>query len=697
MVAAIGAERWLGIARVGWVVLAAVVIALPVAAIPLDLAQLRSTCTDESVCQAGRLTPRGLRLLEDIGLSLDSYAWLSVAVETLAGAVWIAAAALVVWRRPRDPTALLTGWFLLAGAVGVAYGSVREIAASSHPAWAFVVAVIHMFAAIAVGWFMAIFPDGRWVPGWARWLPLGWGAFALPHVLFPGSDALLLPVMIALVAASVYAQVWRYRHDSDVVQRQQIKFVVFGLSGALGGWIAVEIIGNTAFADQLRAGSPWVLLFNAAVRAAWLLVPLSIGAAVLHYRLWDIEPIVNRTLVYGALTVAVAGLYVLVVGYFAVFFKVNDSPLVGLLATGVIAVVFQPLRERLQRGVNRLLYGQRDEPYVVLSRLGQRLESIVAPEAVLPTIVQSVAEALKLPYVAIVLTTDASHEVAASHGTPVTAVGRWPLAYQTEPIGELLVAPRASGEDFSVADRRLLDDLAHHVGIAAYGVRLTRDLRRLATDLQLARERLVTAREEERRRLRRDLHDGIGPSLASLVQRVDAATRLVSRDPETAVAVLIDLKTQAKATVAGIRQLVYALRPPALDELGLVSAIREHAALHLEPAGLRVTVEAPSPFPTLPAAVEVAAFRIVLEALTNVARHADAHSCCVRLTCGPDLFVEVSDDGRGFTSGMRAGVGLTSMRERAAELGGECVVEAGLTGGTRVWARLPQPSQATKV
>ncbi|HEY3230600.1 MAG TPA: hypothetical protein VGJ87_15355, partial [Roseiflexaceae bacterium] len=382
IVAATGAERWLHIARVGWVVLAAVVIALPVAAMPLDLAQLQSVCTDESVCSPpGRLSAQGLRLLGDLGLSLNLYAALNMAVEAVAGAVWISAGALVLWRRPRDPTALLTGWLLLAGAVGVAYGSLREIAAASDPAWGLAVAFIHAFAAIAMGWFLAIFPDGRWVPGWARLVPLGWIAFAVPHVLLPGSDALLLPLMVVLVAASVYAQVWRYRRDANVVQRQQIKVVVVGLCGALGGWIIVETIGNTAFADQLKPGSPWVLLFSAAVRAAWLLVPLSISAAVLHYRLWDIEPIVNRTLVYGALTIAVAALYVLVVGYFALFFKVNDSPLVGLLATGVIAVVFQPLRERLQRGVNRLLYGQRDEPYLVLSRLGQRLESIVAPEA----------------------------------------------------------------------------------------------------------------------------------------------------------------------------------------------------------------------------------------------------------------------------------------------------------------------------
>src|SRR5262249_21679490 len=156
---------------------------------------------------------------------------------------------------------------------------------------------------------------------------LGWAVFIVPHVAFPGSDAMLLPVMLALVAGSMYAQIWRYRRDSDLVQRQQIKFVVFGVTAALGAWFVVETVGNTVFAETIGGGSPWILAFSAAVRTAWLLVPLSIGAAVLHYRLWDIEPIVRRTLVYGTLTVAVAGLYVAVVGYFAIFLNISNSPL----------------------------------------------------------------------------------------------------------------------------------------------------------------------------------------------------------------------------------------------------------------------------------------------------------------------------------------------------------------------------------
>lgn len=686
-------------ARVGWVIFAAGVAALPVAGIPITFDHLRSPCPDTTLCpDTGQLSLEGLRALQTAGWSLDMYALATVLVLAGSALVWIAVAGLVVWQRPRDPMALLAGWFLLAGSVAVANGPLRDAAAGAHPGWAVVAAVARVVAPITLGLFVALFPDGRWVPGWAGWLPLGWTAFLVPDVIVPGSlvdggtwpAELLLPVLFGLAGASVYAQLWRYRHASVQVQRQQIKWVVAGLSAALSGWFAVVALGYVAFPELLRPGSPWQLVFGALFRGTLLLIPLSIGAAVLRAGLWDIQPIVNRTLVYGALTAAIAALYVAIVGYLSLLLHGSDNPLVGLIATGIVAVVVQPLRARLQRGVNRVLYGRRDEPYLVLSRLGQRLENVLAPEAVLDTIVQTVAEALRLPYVAIVLGADASMQVAAAHGTPVPSVDRWPLVYQAETVGELLVAPRAPGEAFGVSDRGLLEDLARQAGVSAFAVRLTRDLQRLAFELQQARERLVAAREEERRRLRNELHDGVGPTLASLVQRLDAASRVVQRDPQAAIKLMADLKLQVRATVADIRQLVYALRPPALDELGLVSAIREHAAQHLEPVGLGVTVEAPTPFPPLPAAVEVAAYRIALEALTNVARHANARTCSIRLDPTHDLLIEVVDDGRGICTTAPTGVGLTSMRERAAELGGACTIELGIHGGTLVRARLPR-------
>jgi signal transduction histidine kinase len=257
------------------------------------------------------------------------------------------------------------------------------------------------------------------------------------------------------------------------------------------------------------------------------------------------------------------------------------------------------------------------------------------------------------------------------------------LSYQGETVGQLILAPRAAGESFSLADRRLLDDLARQAGVAAHAVRLTSDLRR-------SRERLVSAREEERRRLRRDLHDGLGPQLASVTLKLDAARNLLEHDPAATGTLLADLKTQTQAAIADIRRLVYDLRPPALDDLGLVSALRQQIGQY-QYNQLNIKIDAPDNLPPLPAAVEVAAYRIVQEAITNVVRHADARNCIVSLGVGNGLCLDIRDDGRGLPADRRAGVGLSSMRERATELGGHCEIGPAPGGGTCVMAWLPLP------
>jgi signal transduction histidine kinase len=252
-------------------------------------------------------------------------------------------------------------------------------------------------------------------------------------------------------------------------------------------------------------------------------------------------------------------------------------------------------------------------------------------------------------------------------------------------MGELVLGQRGPGESFSAADRRLLDDLARQAGAAVHVAEQTAELRR-------SRERLVTAREEERRRLRRDLHDGLGPTLAALTLKLDTARNLLGSDPR-ADALLEDLSVRMQAAVGDIRRLVYALRPPALDELGLVGALRQAADAYDVPGqdGLRVDIPAAA-LPGLPAAVEVAAYRIALEALTNAVRHARATACSITLVVdGQQLRIEVADDGVGLPDNMRAGVGLTSMRERAEELGGTWSITSRASGGMLVSAHLPLP------
>ena len=350
------------------------------------------------------------------------------------------------------------------------------------------------------------------------------------------------------------------------------------------------------------------------------------------------------------------------------------------------------------------MYGERDDPYAVISRLGRRLEATIAPEAVLPTVVETIAQALKLPYAAILLKEGEGFRTAAAYGSPTGEPEVLPLIYQREEIGRLVLSPRAPGEEFSSSDRTLLEDLARQAEVAVHAVRLT-------ADLQRSRELLVATREEERRRLRRDLHDGLGPTLASLALKLDAARKLVRHKPGDAEDLLSRLKDQTQDTVGDVRRLVYGLRPPALDDLGLIAAVRQQAESHGfvvdgfsgdteevaagEDGLVSFSIEASEDLAPLPAAVEVAAYRIAQEALTNVARHAHARACCVRISvdrAGGVLELKVRDDGVGMPEGRRAGVGMSSMRERAEELGGTCDVEPVPTGGTRVLARLPLPT-----
>jgi len=232
-------------------------------------------------------------------------------------------------------------------------------------------------------------------------------------------------------------------------------------------------------------------------------------------------------------------------------------------------------------------------------------------------------------------------------------------------------------------------DLAPQIGMALHSALLLRNQHQLTVDLQRSRERLVTAREEERRRLRRDLHDGLGPQLSSQTLTLSAIKKLLRQDPETAEQLVTDAITHAQEAIADIRRLVYALRPPALDDLGLLAALQEQMTQY-QASGIRLSLSAPEVLPPLPAALEIACYRIVQEALTNVVRHAHATHATVGLRLQEEaLVVEVRDDGQGLPPGVRSGVGLTSMHERAEELGGTCLMETRAEGGTRVYARLP--------
>lgn len=387
-------------------------------------------------------------------------------------------------------------------------------------------------------------------------------------------------------------------------------------------------------------------------------------------------------LVYGMLAFYVTALYVLVLALGGVSNQ-NENILwwMNLVALIMIVLTFLPVRGWLQRGVTQLVYGQHDNPYALLSQVNVHLEATQPSPALAPAIATSIAATLKLPYVAIetqlgpeTLTT--AYGAPPPHADLVTI----PLAYRDTALGTLRVAARGAHEQLSLADTKLLHDLARQVGITLHAAQLT-------DALQMAREHLVTAREEERRRIRRDLHDGLGPTLAALRLQLGAVRRVLRQDPDQAEAMIDTLRDDVRVATATIRQLVYGLRPPLLDELGLVGAIH---ALDLTAHGISLTVIMPDHLPPLPAALEVALYRIAAEATQNVARHARATNCTVQIEDTPaTLTLTVTDNGIGLPPEHATGVGFVAMRERADELGGGCVVATLPQGGTRVTATIP--------
>jgi len=543
-----------------------------------------------------------------------------------------------------------------------------------------------------------VFPDRPAVVAdrpWLAWLPypVALGAYAAALLATrPATTSTLewigtwpqvqlsivVPCLVAWLVLAVRAVAW----PADAMARSRSRWALLGAAtSAVAGLALFQV--------------PELVLGRSIVPASWIgliALPLPIGLAlgIVHDRLFDIRVVVNRTLVYGGLTLAV------LVAYYAAVFGLtaivgHDPGFAGaLLATGLVALIALPLRDVLQRAVKRLTYGERDEPWRAVRRLGQRLDFAVEPDRAFPAIVETVSEALRLPFAGLEVYDEGALLQVAARGERPADVVAVPLVQGAEPAGRLVLGVRPGERGFRPDERALLEDLARQAAAAVRAMRLREDLLR-------SRERLVLTREEERRRLHRDLHDGLGPALAAIGMRAEATSVILDTDPEAARRHLDALGHEVREALLDVRRLVDGLRPPALDELGLAGAIGQQAArLDRASAGgglpglpaPRVAVE-PAELPDLPAAVEVAAYRIAVEAMTNAVRHAGANACRVALWADDMLTIEVTDDGRGLPGEPRPGTGLASMRERAAEVGGDVLIEPRPEGGTRVRARLP--------
>ena len=458
--------------------------------------------------------------------------------------------------------------------------------------------------------------------------------------VFNISGAFILPLSLA----SLVVRFRRSRGD----ERLQLKWLV--CAAAVMAFFFVGALAVGSFSSTLSD------FFWATGILGFIALPIVTGIAILRYRLYEIDLIIKRTLLYGALTACVVGAYAVVIALAAVLLREQVGIGAAVVATGLVAVMFDPLRNRLQRAVNHLLYGERDDPATAVARLAGRLEVTAAPEAVLPGVVETVAQALRLPYAAIEVQQDGRLERVAAHGQLTGPSVSLPLVHHGASLGRLVLGLRPGDDEFSPEDSRVLADLAEHAGQAVHAVRLT-------SDLQRARERIVAAREEERRTLRRDLHDGIGPTLAGITLQVDLARSSLGADKQAALSMVEKLRAETQSAVKDVRRVIEALRPPDLDELGLAGAIRR----------LEIECETRGDLERLPAAVEVAAYRIVQEA-RGIQR--------VRIERDDGLEIEMSGRAEGVTR-------LSAMRERAGELGGTCTLEARAGGEFCVRASLP--------
>ena len=481
-------------------------------------------------------------------------------------------------------------------------------------------------------------------------------------ILFDGSAILFL--------------ILNYRQQKEPEARQQVRLVAFAFVLVILFAIVLLALPQLLFGQRLVSTDAFNIFA--------LLIPLAIVIAIRRNHLWSLDPIISRTLVYLTLSGVIIGLYSATVVLVGTLLQAENSLPVSIFSTGVVAVLFHPLRQGLQRVVNRLLYGQRDEPVEVLAQLTQQLERATGTAAVLPNLVATIASTLRVPHVSIWLPEPERGKdfVAASWGQPTEAAEHLPLTYQNEIIGRLAVAPRGPGERFQQDEMILLKSIAALTANSVQAVQLSDELR-------ASRQRIVTAREEERRRLRRDLHDGLGPQLASQTLGLEAVSQLIPTQPERAQQLLDSLKEQAELATADVRRLVYNLRPPTLDDLGLLGALKQFIE-HLEQGELNIEITTSGTLAQLPAAVETALYRITQEAVTNVVRHAGAKACVISLVQTEQrLTLTITDDGIGLPNPHPSGVGLLSMRERIAELNGHFTICTLPQGGTELKAVLP--------
>jgi two-component system NarL family sensor kinase len=622
-----------------------------------------------------------------VELSAGQPVWhLAVIAAVLLPSACVAAA--LALRIPGNPI----GWLLLATVTGAAVGAAAGHWAEYHPGahwsdWAaWVSAVLWALGPPVLPLIVLVFPDGRSVGRAGKWGVrlgvAGAGLLALGSALLPGRLAdqssspgpsnpagvpafgalrpVLLPAVVILLAlAAVLGAVTLLQRWRRGVGAERLALACAGapLVVALGLDVAAHAVGLGGAAVVAAAGL-----------VAAIGVPAGIWLAVTRYRLYNIDLVIARTLGYALLAVGLAVLFGLT-AVLAGLAAGRGSPVATAIAAAVTATALGPARRRVLAAVQRSLLGPAGDPERAAAWVARRLAAVGDPDELSTAAAAAVAQALRLDGVVVL-------PLGNTLSRPLNTV--CPLTHLGVEVGVL-----GLGGPSTPAVRRALGRVSEPVAAAMHAAGLSEAVRR-------SRSELVGAVEDERRRLRRDLHDGLGPRLATLAMGLDAVGNRMAGMPNGtgAAEAVARLRAQTDLMLGDLRRIVTELRPPALDELGLVGALRLRASEVAEPAGLAVEVVAED-VGHLAAAVEVAAYRIAAEAMLNAARHSDGRRCRLTLACGDGLRLTVTDDGRGIATGSTVGVGTQSMRERAAALGGWVTVGPATHGGTEVRAWLP--------
>ncbi len=681
---------WLQVGRLVWLGIASLMVVLLFLAIGPRYQNMMAPYAGETFDFFRASIPSFI----EIGISQQSLALFTVFTEGAQLAFFIGLGWLMFRKLPNQIFPLFTSVVFMGYAAGSTY--LLNPLADIHPAFGVIENLIQTVTIISLPFFFFLFPNGKFAPSWSVYFAIGWGILTVSWFIFPNMVGNMLyedvawrtPVLSLVIIAIMFqsglaAQLYRYFKVSTHEEKLQTKWVVLGIfffctcSG-----IRFAISPSIEGVPQL-----WELSLSWITSYATLLMPIAITFALFRYRLWQIDRILSHTLVYTILILILLVIYLLVIIGFQYFLGTGNIA-INFAVTILVALLFQPLYQRIDQAINQFFFGERNNPIKVLGQIGDRLEKALSPADVLPAIVDTIYSTLRVPYVAITVKQKNHYRVQEEKGkleeTTTDDLLRLRLNYQGEEVGQLWVSPRTSADPFNQQDEQLLNTIASQAGTAVHAVQLT-------DALQDSRQRIVTTREEERKRLQRDLHDGLGPALAAQIFRLGAARGLLETNPQAADNLLGDLEKGLEATMNDIRRLVYGLRPLALDQLGLIGAIQSF--VDQNKSTIPIELELPDQLPHINAATEVAAYRIVQTAVDNVIKHAEATQGKVTLITGKNLLIKIDDDGIGVDNQQQLGVGLTSIRERAEELGGELRVIALRPTGTSIRVNLPLPQQ----